>query len=294
MNLLGDQAEGLRRLLGRQGLRVLLFVSGARRSGQTTAATNIAIAAAQMGGGVLLLDENRSATDAANLCGVSPRFDLLDALRGHKSAEEVVASGPEGVLFMPAARALRASLEFGEPARQALAASFERIALNLDWLVIDAASGLDTRLLPLALSAQEVVLSLPEDGDAITQSYALVKRIHREFGVKRYCLLATRARREALAREQCDRLSQTARRHLGIDVRYLGSVPFDPAVRRAAALARPLMCAFPAAPAARAMRSHTEALLQLPSHPSADSPVAALVQRLIEGSRLEYARIAAA
>lgn len=290
----GDQAEGLRRLIGRQDLRITLFMSGRRRAGNTTAATGMAIAAAQFGRSVLLLDESRSANDAAAVCGLKPRWDLLDAMRGDRAIEEVILPGPEGVLILPAARAVRSAGDFGERARAVLENGFERLAANVDWLVIDAACASDTRLLPLALSAQDVVVSLPEEGTALTDSYALIKLLHREFGLERVNVLASRMRGEARAREQCLRLAQAAHRHLGMNAHCMGAVPLDTAVQRASALARPLMQAFPASPAAHALRAHAEALHRLPAQPQVGSPVGALVQRLIEGSRLDFAGVALA
>lgn len=288
----GDQAEGLRRLIGRQGLRISLFVSGSRRAGNTTAATGIAIAAAQLGRSVMLLDESRSSTDAAAVCGLKPRWDLLDAMRGERTLEEVILPGPEGVLILPAARAVRAVGDFGERARTVLETGLERMSANIDWLIMDAACAPDTRLLPLALSAHEVVLSLPEEGEALTDSYALIKLLHREFGLTRFNVLSSRMRHEARAREQCQRLAQAAQRYLGVHVGCIGAVPLDATVQRAMALARPLMQAFPASPAAQALRARAEILDRLPAQTQIGSPVGALVQRLIEGSRLDFAGLA--
>ena len=288
----GDQAEGLRRMIGRQGMRITLFVSGSRRAGNTTTAAGIAIAAAQRGRSIMLLDESRSPGDAAAACGLKPRWDLFDALDGSRTLEEVVLPGPEGLLLLPAARALRSTRDFGARARAALEAGFERLAPDIDWLMIDAACAADSRLLPLALSAQEVVISLPDENETLTDAYALIKLLHREFSLQRCFVVASRVRRDSMAQAQCRRLAQAAHRYLGVQASCLGAVPHDPAILRASALARPLMQAFPAAPAARALRAHTETLLRVPAQSQAGSPIGALVQRLIEGSRIDFASAA--
>ena len=187
---------------------------------------------------------------------------------------------------------MRAGETFGEGVRATLETGFERLSTNVDWLMIDAACAASTRLLPLALSAQDVVIPVAEDGDNLTATYALLKLLNREVGLQRARLVASRVRREDRMREHCERLIGAARHYLGVRADMLATVPFDPVVQRAAALARPLMQAFPAAPAAQALRACTEALLRQPPAPQAGSPVGALVQRLLHGSRLELSSLA--
>ena len=290
MNLPGDQAAGLRSLLGRDSLRVALFVSGVRRAGKTTAIANLALAGAQRGKNVMLIDEARSsANTAAQCCGVSGRYDLLDVVRGERTMEEVLVHGPDGVMILPVGRAVGADEEAMSYRPWELAHTFERLADELDWLLIDATSGFDTRLLPLALSANEIVVVMPEDGNGLTGSYAMMKLLRNEFGMSRFRVLATRSRDETAVQKGFGRLRTVAARHLGADVDFLGGVPFDADVKRASALARPLISAYPNSSATRAIRSCAESLLGSASATARADPVGILLKRLFDGSRVDFA-----
>jgi len=56
-----DQAEGLRRLLSRDALRIITVVSATAGVGKTSAVINLAVALARAGREVLILDESRGA-----------------------------------------------------------------------------------------------------------------------------------------------------------------------------------------------------------------------------------------
>ena len=294
MNLSGDQAAGLRSLLATNRLRVALFVSGVRRAGKTTAIANIALAGAQRGKNVMLIDESRNATNTvAQCCGVSGRYDLLDAVTGARTIDDVLVHGPDGVKILPVGRAVRADEDSFAHRPWELANTFERLADHLDWLLIDATSGFDTRLLPLALSANEIVVVMPEDGNGLTGSYAMMKLLRHEFEMTCFRVLTTRSRNQGAVRTNFDRLRTVAARHLGARVDLLGNVPFDGTVKRASALARPLVSDYPTARATRAMSACAESLLDAASATSRADPVGILLKRLFDGSKVDFAAVLA-
>ena len=102
-----DQAEGLRRLLGRNMARVITLEAGASGAGKTSVAVNIAAALATRGMQVLLLDANSGAANVSALLGLRPRFDLRDALNGRCGLDDTLLHGPAGVMVLPAVSALR-------------------------------------------------------------------------------------------------------------------------------------------------------------------------------------------
>lgn len=294
MRFLGDQAAGLRSLLGRGGLRIALFVSGIRRAGQTTTVANLALAGARLGKNVMVIDEARSACSVAALLGVNGRYDLGDVISGRRNLDEVIVHGPDGLIILPVGRALH-GIGANHPALPSqLTKAFEHLSDELDWLLIDAASGFDTRLLPLSLSANEVVVLMPGVDQGLTASYRVIKLLQREFGMNRFRILATRTHDEARSQLAFQRVRAVARQHLHARVDWIGSVPYDTVVKRASAMARPLITAFPNSPSAQAIRSSAEYLLGIPAEHEDVDPVGVLLKRLVEGSRLDFAAAALA
>src|SRR3954447_11042382 len=106
--LLLDQAAGLRKLLNQSRLRTIAIASAAPGAGRTTVAANLAVALAQKGDDVLVLDSASGRNSSAWLLNAEPGADLLDGWRGATGVERLVAEGRAGVRVVCAEAALRA------------------------------------------------------------------------------------------------------------------------------------------------------------------------------------------
>jgi flagellar biosynthesis protein FlhG len=82
-----DQADGLRRLLAKDFLRIVTVTSGRNRVGKTSAVINLAAALARAGRDVLVIDENTNANNLSGSLGLRARYDLLDVIRGSRQLE---------------------------------------------------------------------------------------------------------------------------------------------------------------------------------------------------------------
>jgi MinD-like ATPase involved in chromosome partitioning or flagellar assembly len=72
---------------------------------------------------VLLLD--RTCGEAARGFGLRARFELKHALTGDKTLHDVALEGPQGIVLLPAARALELMSGEGRPACEGLCGSLE-------------------------------------------------------------------------------------------------------------------------------------------------------------------------
>lgn len=96
-DVLQDQAEGLRRLLARDSVRVVTLTSGRTGVGKTNIVVNLAVALAKRGRHVLVLDEQQGKGSTETLLGLTARYDLMHVIRREKTLDEVMLRGPEGV-----------------------------------------------------------------------------------------------------------------------------------------------------------------------------------------------------
>jgi flagellar biosynthesis protein FlhG len=69
----GDQAAGLRRLLGQTGFQVITVMSGQQGAGKTAATANLAVALARSGRDVLIVDQDRHGRGFSRLGRLSER-----------------------------------------------------------------------------------------------------------------------------------------------------------------------------------------------------------------------------
>jgi flagellar biosynthesis protein FlhG len=281
-----DQAEGLRRLLVRAAARVVT-VAGARRGlGATSVVVNLAAALARAGKDVLVLDEHLSFDNVANMLLLKPRYDLLNAMRGDKTLAEVMLRSAEGVRVLPLARAIAALPQLSLLERERLLECLGEASRGMDMVLVDAAAN-DARYISSCLAPdQPLVVVMNATAAAITESYALIKRMAMQDGRHSFEIAVNKARDEEEARAVFGNVAEVAHRHLRVRVQYLGHIPADAALKRATQLGRPVVEAYPAGPAARAFDELGRSLMLLPSAGTEGSQgLSEVVQRLMRQAR---------
>ncbi len=172
-----DQADGLRRLLMPDFVRVITVTSGSAAAGKTTTVISLAAALAHAGKKVLVIDENVGASNVCATLGLNAHRDLLDVIRRDKTLDEVIVSSREGLRVLPAGRGMMVLEKLSAGDKAHLTSSFAHIDGPVDVILIDSAPGRDSRSLPLALSSHEIVVVVSPDPASITAAYALIKHI---------------------------------------------------------------------------------------------------------------------
>ena len=268
-----DQAEGLRRLLSRDGPQVIA-VTGNVGAGRTTTVVNLATALTAIGRQVLVIDECCDDRSFAVLPGGAydagrvGRFDAV--LRGELRLADAIDAHACGFGVLMAPRGNGAHY-VGEPLGKLLA----DVA---DIVLIDAQLDDDGALSPLALNAHDVLLVTRTDAQAITVTYACIKRLHFAHAIAQFRVIANHV--HADAQIVLDNLVGVASRYLSVALERAGCVAADPHMPRAVALARPIVDAFPSTAAARDFRRIAAELPHWPLRPALTAPGASLTGRV--------------
>lgn len=221
----GDQADGLRRLFGNRCPQVVAFASGREACGRTTLVVQTAAALAAAGHGVVIIDENPAPDNAVSAFGLAARHDFLHVVRGERNLGQVVLHAAPLVHILPAARAARDLDRLNEAGQQRLAARLRDVQQGAGFVLIDCATRRSGHLSLVAGSARHLVVIVAAQSAAITNSYALIKRIAQDQGRDHFQIAVTRARSAEEARAIHGNMRRVAREHLGVRVDYLGAAP---------------------------------------------------------------------
>lgn len=231
-----DQAAGLRRLFGTRAARAIAFVSGREACGRTTLLVRTAAALAETGQSVVIIDENRGANNAHSIFGVKARHDLLDLLQGRCTAESLVRPVAPSLGVMAAARFAAEISHVDAAAAGRLNAVLRQLQERSAFVLLDCAARDGQHLSPLALATPHMAVVVAPQGSAITRAYALIKRLAQESGREGFHVAITRARTEEEALAIFHNMRQTARKHLGVRLDYLGCARVPTADHLAGAL----------------------------------------------------------
>lgn len=223
-----DQAAGLRNLFRPQGCVPVAFASGMPGLGCTRIVAQIAVALAARGETTLVLDEQGGDGNVAAHFGLGYRFDLAQAMSGDVALAKVLVPVTEQLNMASAVRAGRFMRQNACLPSQHMAAVLAQLRKDYRYLLVDASPGEGAH--PLTTLGQwvgQMVLVVAEGTAALTSSFGVMKRFAAAVPHARLKLLVSRSRTEEEARAVFGRLQNVARQHLGLEVDYLGWVPFD-------------------------------------------------------------------
>lgn len=251
--LMGDQAEGLRRLLARSSAQVVTVVGARAGLGATSVVVNLAAAWTRGGHDVLVLDEHATPGNVANLLGLRPRWDVLDVVHGDKALHEALLHSEDGIHVLPVARAMQSLPRLSGRERNALMQILLAAANGRDVLLVDAAARAGHSVSTALSSDAPLLLVLNPTASGITESYSMLKQMVLEQRRRAFGIVVNKAASEQEARAVFANMAEVAGRHLQVRLHYAGYIPVDESIPRATQLRQPVLTVWPEASAAQAL-----------------------------------------
>ncbi len=277
-----DQASGLRRIVRRRPVRVIAVTSGKGGVGKTNVSVNLAIALAVQGEDVMLLDADLGLGNADVLLGLHPQRNLAHVMDGECSLEDVIVRGPRDILLVPASSGVKRMAALSATEHAGLIHAFGELALPVDTLIVDTAAGTSDTVTSFARASHEVLVVVCDEPASITDAYAVIKLLHRDYGCDRFRILANMARSAAEGRELFLKLVRVSDRFLSVTLDYVGAVPFDDAVYRAVRRQRAVVDMAPRSKAALAFRKLATTVDHWPRPDEASGHLEFFVERLVQ------------
>ncbi len=250
----GDQAAGLRRLFSRPALRSIAFVAGRSEVGKTVAVANLSVMLARQGSEVLVVDENPGGGVAAYF-GKSGATDLQQAIDRVRPLSQIVVGVAPGVRVLPASIAVSQLARLNQKQQRGLLEALGELTPAVDVLLVDASLDHPLGFSPLALAAQEAIVVAAPSGPAITEAYALIKKVSLGYARRHFQVLVAKAREAAEAQAIFDNIARLVDSRRLARVDYAGCVPLDERLRQAARLCQPVAALFPDSRAAKAFKT---------------------------------------
>ena len=226
-------------------VQVIAVTSGKGGVGKTTVAVNLALALADLGRRVVLVDGDLGLANIDVLLGIVPKYTLADLLEGRCDLSDVMVAGPAGVRIVPAASGIQAIANLSPAQSVGLIHAFSGIACSLDVLIIDTASGIGKSVLNFAQAAQEVLLVVCDEPTSVANTYALIKVLSREYGASRFQVLANMEHGNQNGRRLFEKLTKITNQFLDVSLHYVGAIPYDGSVRKSVQAQNPVYKSFP-------------------------------------------------
>ncbi|GAB6040236.1 MinD/ParA family protein [Endothiovibrio diazotrophicus] len=279
-----DQAAGLRRIARPKPVRVIAVASGKGGVGKTNVSVNTSVALAALGQQVLLMDADLGLANVDLLLGLQPRYNLSHVLAGERTLEEIMMSGPAGLHIIPATSGIQHMAELSPAEHIGIIRAFSELSMPVDILVVDTAAGISDAVISFTRAAHEVLVVVCDEPASITDAYALMKVLNRDYGIFRFRVLANMARSAQEGRDLFLKLSRVAERFLDVTLDFVGTIPHDEYLRKAVQKQRAVVEAFPRSRAAAAFRNVAQRVAGWPPPSEARGHLEFFVERLISAT----------
>jgi flagellar biosynthesis protein FlhG len=255
-----DQAEKLREIMrsrqksdildfpepqaapGSKKTRVICVASGKGGVGKTNMSINLAIAFAQAGRKVIVLDADLGLANVNVVLGVIPKYNLYHVIKKQKTMKEVIMDTNYGIQIVAGASGFSKIANLSEAERKNFIDELTELSMA-DVIIIDASAGVGQNVLTFIEAADEAIIVTTPEPTAITDAYGIIKIISTEIedldlGLK---LIVNRARSVTEAKKVADRVINITSQFLNIKIDYLGFVYEDPIVPNAVRKQQPFL-----------------------------------------------------
>ena len=283
---MSDQAEGLRRILSKTSARIVAVVGARSGLGSTSVVINLASVWASAGMDVLILDEHHSQNNVANTLALKPRYDLINVVKRDKTLSDVMLRGNNGIQILPVARAMQTIPAMGENERESLIETLTRSASGTDVILADAAARQGHSVCASLSGDEPFLMVLNGTANGITESYAMLKQMVLKNGRQTFDIMINQVKNEREAKTIYSNIEHVARQNLQVRLEYMGYIPVDEKLKRAAQLCRSVVETFPGAPSSTEFGKLAHNLFNAKSVVDDEvSGLARVMQRLIRQAR---------
>jgi len=282
-----DQAQGIRQMKAQHPVRVIAVTSGKGGVGKSNVTINLAVTLAQTGERVMVMDADMGLANIDVLLGLSPGLNMSHVINGECSLEETIIEGPAGIKIVPASSGVAAMSDLTPAQNAGVIRSFSELTEPVDTLLIDTAAGLSDSVVSYTRAAREVIVVVCDEPASITDAYAMVKVMNRDYGVERFHVLANQAHGASQGRELYNKLARVSERFLDVTLDYLGCIPYDDSLKKAVQKQKSVVEAFPRSPSATAFKQIAKKTQQWPIPNSMEGHLEFFIERLVNFSAQE-------
>jgi flagellar biosynthesis protein FlhG len=260
-------------------IQVIAVSSGKGGVGKSNVVTNLAVALTKLEKRVLILDADLGLGNLDVLLGLVPRHTIEDVLAGTHTLNDIVLKGPAGVHVLPASSGVPRLTALTEVQQLVIQEQLAQLSSEMDVLLIDTGAGISPNVTFFASAADETMIVVSPEPTSLTDAYALIKVLARQYRERRFKVLVNQAKSPREAAEVFGKLDVAVDHFLHVAVELVGAIPYDDYVHLAVMQQKALSELFPDAPAAQAFMRLAHHVIEWPKRGLPKSSVQLVWQR---------------
>jgi flagellar biosynthesis protein FlhG len=245
----------------------IAILSGKGGVGKSNLALNIAFALNQKGAKVLLMDCDFGLANLDVLLGITPPNNVQNLLDSDIKPSDVLVPVVAGVNsrfdLLPASSGVVETFDEQHRMPALLIKKIGSLASQYDYVIMDIGAGISPTVLNFASMAMMRVIIITPEPTSLTDSYALVKVLSTNRGIRDYLVLVNQVENAKQEEQSFKRLSAACTHFLNISPVSLGGIPIDNSLQEAVRKQKLMLQEFPASKSAKHFFTVAEKLIKL-------------------------------
>jgi len=269
-----DQAEHLRLIMKKKNERdviyhreprIITISSGKGGVGKTNIAINLAIAFAEIGKRVVVMDADLGLANVNVILGIIPKYNLYHVIKNQKKLREIIVDTQYGIQIIAGASGFSQLANLSEEKRGAFVEGLKTLAYA-DIIIIDTGAGVSQNVLSFLKAADDAIIVTTPEPTAITDAYGIIKSISSEVNGPSIKLVVNRVKSIMEGKKVAERVINIAGQFLNIKVNNLGFIYEDNTVQKSVIKQDPFIKSAPGSKASQSIRHIMSRLANIEQH----------------------------
>jgi flagellar biosynthesis protein FlhG len=231
----------------------LCVTSGKGGVGKTSFTVNFAVALARSDHRVLVVDGDMGLANVDVMLRLSVKNNIREILASGADPRQALIFARPNLAVLPGSSGVPEMVSLGERQQDRLADFIKTVSADFDYVIVDTAAGIGSSVLWFNTFCDHNIFILSPDPTSMTDAYALIKLLSRDYGINRFNLVANLVNGLRQGGHAVDTIKRVTQRFLNLELSHLGSIPEDKAVRNAVLDQVPFVEQTPGCKAARAV-----------------------------------------
>ncbi len=206
--------------------KTITITSGKGGVGKSSIVSNMAYVLGGMKESTYILDADLSLGNIDIMFGVVPQFNIKDLIQGKKRIGEIVVEGPGGIRIIPSTSGVSEYSHLSLEERNILLSSFLELP-EYDFLIVDTSAGISSNVVYFNAISEDIFIVVTPDPASLTDSYAVIKVLHKNTGRKNFNIIVNMARDEKEAMDVFKKITRVTDRFLDVYLDFYGFIPMD-------------------------------------------------------------------
>jgi len=237
--------------------------SGKGGVGKTSFTVNMALALARKQQRVLVIDADLGLANVDVLFGLHVERTIRDLLEDGSDPMESVLYLEPNLGVLPASSGVPEMVNLDPDDQLRMEGILQDISRHFDYVFLDTAAGIGPSVLWFNHFADHNFIVLSPDPTSITDAYALIKVLSRDYQREDFFLILNLVTNEGEGRRTYDNVARVVKQFLKLSPQYFGAIPVDEAVVKANRERIPFLKLSPQSKAAQAIVRMADQVLKL-------------------------------